>query len=60
MKVMIGSIILLVIIGFGLWLMLSPIFKQVGSGAKNSKSHGRKKISMSENKRGNTKKLSAV
>ena len=35
MKVMIGSIILLVIIGFGLWLMLSPIFKQVGSGAKN-------------------------
>lgn len=34
MKVMIGSIILLVIIGFGLWLMLSPIFKQVGSGAQ--------------------------
>ncbi|AEB23809.1 hypothetical protein QRX25_08735 [Bacillus sp. L381] len=37
MKVMIGSIILLVIIGFGLWLMLSPIFKQVGSKAKKFK-----------------------
>ncbi|MBT2575183.1 hypothetical protein J7E26_14705 [Bacillus sp. ISL-51] len=37
MKVIIGSIILLVIIGFGLWLMLSPIFKQVGSGAKKFK-----------------------
>lgn len=25
-KVMIGSIILLLIIGFGVWLMLSPLF----------------------------------
>ncbi|MDI5791693.1 hypothetical protein PO124_35115 [Bacillus licheniformis] len=27
MKVMIGSIILLLIIGFGVWLMLSPLLK---------------------------------
>ncbi|ARW06936.1 hypothetical protein P8907_19255 [Bacillus atrophaeus] len=37
MKVIIGSIILLVIIGFGLWLMLSPFFKKVGSGASKFK-----------------------
>lgn len=60
MKVMIGSIILLVIIGFGLWLMLSQSLNKWEAEPKNSKSHGRKKISMSENKRGNTKKLSAV
>lgn len=33
MKVMIGSVILLMIIGFGVWLMLSPLFKKIGSGA---------------------------
>ncbi|AKQ73187.1 hypothetical protein SFC27_02500 [Bacillus licheniformis] len=37
MKVMIGSIILLLIIGFGVWLMLSPLFKKVGSGATKIK-----------------------
>ncbi|ASB89132.1 hypothetical protein OZL92_17990 [Bacillus sonorensis] len=37
MKVMIGSIILLFIIGFGVWLMLSPLFQKIGRGASKIK-----------------------
>ncbi|HZG72917.1 MAG TPA: hypothetical protein VEY51_15370 [Chondromyces sp.] len=30
MKVFIGSVIVILVIGFGIWLMLSPSFKKVG------------------------------
>jgi hypothetical protein len=34
MKVFIGSIIVLVLLCIGLWLLLSPSFKKVGKAAK--------------------------
>ncbi|WP_203363553.1 hypothetical protein [Bacillus sp. REN10] len=33
MKVFIGSIIVILLLGFGVWLMLSPSFKRVGDTA---------------------------
>ncbi|ARC58822.1 hypothetical protein J5TS1_31910 [Bacillus licheniformis] len=36
-KVVIGSIILLLIIGFGVWLMLSPTFSKIGDKASKLK-----------------------
>lgn len=37
MKVFIGSVIIILIIGFGVWLMLSPSFKRVGDTAHRLK-----------------------
>ncbi|MDA7027893.1 hypothetical protein PJ311_15055 [Bacillus sp. CLL-7-23] len=37
MKVMIGSVILLLMIGLGVWLMLSPLFEKIGNGARKIK-----------------------
>ena len=37
MKVYIGSIIVVLIILFGVWLMLSPSFKKVGNSASKLK-----------------------
>ncbi|MDA1475241.1 hypothetical protein [Bacillus changyiensis] len=37
MKVMIGSVILLLMIGFGVWLILSPLFEKIGNGARKIK-----------------------
>ncbi len=33
MKVFVGSVIIILLIGFGIWLMLSPSFKRVGDKA---------------------------
>ncbi|MFL0363496.1 hypothetical protein [Bacillus sp. PK3_68] len=37
MKVVIGSVIIILIICFGIWLMLSPSFKKVGDTAHRLK-----------------------
>lgn len=37
MKVYIGSVIVVIIILFGVWLMLSPSFKKVGDTASKIK-----------------------
>ncbi|WP_191991997.1 hypothetical protein [Bacillus aerolatus] len=37
MKVFIGSVIIILIICFGIWLMLSPSFKKVGDAAHKLK-----------------------
>ena len=37
MKVYIGSIIVIILIGFGVWLMLSPSFKMFGETAHKLK-----------------------
>lgn len=37
MKVFIGSVIVLLLIGAGIWLMLSPSFKKVGETASKVK-----------------------
>ena len=37
MKVFIGSIIVIILIGIGIWLMLSPSFKKVGDTAHKLK-----------------------
>lgn len=37
MKVFIGSVVVLLIIGVGIWLMLSPSFKKVGETASKVK-----------------------
>jgi hypothetical protein len=37
MKVFIGSILVLLLIGAGIWLMLSPSFKKVGEKASKVK-----------------------
>lgn len=37
MKVYIGSIIVIILIGFGVWLMLSPSFKMFGESAHKLK-----------------------
>ncbi|WP_197090935.1 hypothetical protein [Bacillus sp. FJAT-27231] len=37
MKVFIGSVIIILIICFGIWLMLSPSFKKVGDTAHRLK-----------------------
>ncbi|MCI2253065.1 hypothetical protein RG959_05625 [Domibacillus sp. 8LH] len=37
MKVFIGSIIVLLLIGAGIWLMLSPMFNKVGETADKVK-----------------------
>ncbi len=37
MKVFIGSIIVLFLIGAGIWLVLSPSFKKVGETASKAK-----------------------
>ncbi len=33
MKVIIGSIIVVFLLGIGIWLVMSPSFKQIGDGA---------------------------
>ncbi|MBM7647866.1 hypothetical protein JOC78_000806 [Bacillus ectoiniformans] len=38
MKVMIGSIIIVILICIGIWLMLAPSFKKVGETAEKIKS----------------------
>lgn len=37
MKVIIGSIIIVLLIGFGIWLILSPSFSKVGDTAQKLK-----------------------
>ncbi|WP_257351215.1 hypothetical protein [Pseudalkalibacillus decolorationis] len=37
MKVFIGSVIIVILLGIGLWLLLSPTYKKVGSTAKKYK-----------------------
>lgn len=37
MKVFIGSVLVLLLIGAGIWLMLSPSFKKVGETASKVK-----------------------
>jgi hypothetical protein len=34
MKVFIGSILVIILIGIGVWFMLSPTYKKVGGAAK--------------------------
>lgn len=50
MKVYIGSIIVVIIILFGVWLMLSPSFKKVGDTASKIKGN----IEEEENGKRNT------
>ncbi|WP_173719817.1 hypothetical protein [Bacillus massilinigeriensis] len=39
MKVFIGSLFVIALIGFGVWLVLSPSFKKVGDSAKKVKDY---------------------
>ncbi|WP_197076560.1 hypothetical protein [Domibacillus indicus] len=52
MKVFIGSVIVLILIGAGIWLMLSPSFKKVGEAASRVKENFKE----DENGKGNTGK----
>ncbi len=37
MKVIIGSVIVILLLGFGIWLMLSPSFEKIGETAEKMK-----------------------
>lgn len=39
MKVVIGSLFVIALLGFGIWLVLSPTFKKVGDSAKKIKDY---------------------